>query len=91
MRMLSEEDLKLVMRFIYVPLVRKVLVQDMERIKNAGLKFHEPYLELFEKTLNKVGMDIRDIRKAMSKSGISVYDQGKVNDQCKYLVVIARR
>jgi hypothetical protein len=85
--MLSSEDLELVMRFIYVPMVRKVLVRDMERIESAEFKFHEPYFALMEKTLNKVGMDIRDIKKEMSKSGISVYHQGLVSEKCNYLVI----
>ncbi|KHF40697.1 hypothetical protein [Halalkalibacter okhensis] len=85
--MLRGNDLDLVLSFIYLPLTRKVLENNLGKVKNVGFKFEEPYLSLIEKTINKISMDIRDLKKEMRKTGITVYDQGKVNEKCSYLVV----
>jgi hypothetical protein len=85
--MLNGHDLDLVLRYIYLPLTRKVLENDLGKVKNAGFKFEEPYLSLIEKTINKISMDILDLKKEMRKTDITVYDQGKVTEKCNYLVV----
>ena len=58
----------------------------MKRIKNAGLKFSEPYLVLVERVLTKVGMDIRALKVEMGKKGIKVVNRGKVDQMCHYVV-----
>jgi hypothetical protein len=84
--MINKEERNLVMKFIHLTLLRKVLEHDMEKIKNADLKFKEPYLLLLEKTTNKVGIDLGKVKKDMFKQGISVYNLGQEDQVCKYLI-----
>ncbi|WP_332697112.1 hypothetical protein [Halalkalibacter lacteus] len=85
--MLNKEEERLIFDFIYLPLVRKILVQDLEKVKNSKVKFTEPYILFMEKVINKVGMDLGKVKKTLFKKGITVYDQGNVEQRCIYLIV----
>ncbi|MFC0470777.1 hypothetical protein ACFFHM_09805 [Halalkalibacter kiskunsagensis] len=85
--MLNKEEEELVFDFIYLPLVRRVLLQDIEKVKNSNVKFTEPYILFLEKIINNVGMDLGKVKKTMFKQGIIVYDQGIIEQRCNYLIV----
>ncbi|GAE36453.1 hypothetical protein [Halalkalibacter akibai] len=85
--MLNKEELKLVKHYIYLPLLRKVLEYDNQKIKETNLKFTAPYLLLIEKTINQVSLDLGKVKKEMLRKGITVYNQGKGDNVCKYLIV----
>lgn len=86
--MLDEEQENLVKKFIFLPLVRKVLELDKEKIKKAGFKFEETYLNIVERAITKVTSDLRDTKLAMKKIGMTVYDNGKDDTGTyRYLVV----
>ena len=84
--LITNEEIAIASRFIYLPMVRIVLEGDMKRIKMPGLKFSEPYLVLVERALTKVGMDIGALKVEMGKRGIKVVDMGKVDQMCHYVV-----
>ncbi|GAE36964.1 hypothetical protein [Halalkalibacter akibai] len=85
--LLEQEAEILVTKSIYLPLVRKVLERDMEKIKQADLKFHEPYLTIVERTIIRVGYDLGIVKRQLKNKRIFVYDQGIKEGRCTYLVV----
>lgn len=73
---MSEEESDLVYKFIYLPLVRKVLERDLTKIKQAGLKFNDPYITFIEKRIIQTGKEIGDIKWKMNARNIKVYEDG---------------
>lgn len=86
-----EEEQDLIYKFIYLPLVRKVLEQDLIKMKQAGLKFTDPYVEFMEKRIIQVGKEIGKVKWKMNARNIKVYGTGVEKDRVetlwKYLVV----
>lgn len=78
----DEEIRKLAHRFIFLPLARRVFEQDREKIEHAKLKIPSPYTELIDTAISQITDDLRDTRKEMRKTGLSVYEQ-----EDSYLIV----
>lgn len=73
-----EEDL--VHEYIMRAYLLDVLESDVETIKAAAFKLHDPYLHLVEEVLKKVRIDIRDMKAKIKELDIKVYDQKEVNE-----------
>lgn len=88
---MTEEEQDLIYKFIYLPLVRKVLEHDLAKIKRAGLKFNDPYITFMEKRIIQVGKELGNIKWKMSARKIKVYGNGvekdRVETMWKYLAV----
>lgn len=71
----DKEIQQLAQRFIFLPLARKVLEQDRLKIEHAKLKIPSLYTDLIDNAIKKVTEDLRDTRKEMRLTGLSVYEQ----------------
>lgn len=74
----QEEDL--IHEYILRAYLLELLENDIETIKSADFKLHEPYLHFVEEVLKKVRIDIRDMKEKMRELKIKVYDQKEVNE-----------
>lgn len=71
----DKEVQQLAHRFIFLPLARRVFEQDRLKIEQAKLKIPSLYTELIDNGISKITADLRDTRKKMRKTGLSVYEQ----------------
>jgi hypothetical protein len=85
--MFDKDDEHLANQFIYLPLVRKVLERDLHFLRDAKLKFNEPYIEFVEQVIIQIGKDLGRVKKEMFQRRLSVYNQGKVGELSVYLFV----
>ncbi|MFC7395559.1 hypothetical protein [Scopulibacillus cellulosilyticus] len=67
---LTDEEKRVICDFIFLPLARRVLENDLNVIKTSNLKFKSVYCSLIEKALQKLSCDLRDVRKAILKLNI---------------------
>ncbi|NEU31973.1 hypothetical protein GN156_14480 [bacterium LRH843] len=89
---MNEDDRELTFKFIYLPLVRKVMEQDLIKIRQAGLKFESPYMTLIENKILQISKEIGMIKREMMKRSLSVYEnrreiQSEATSVLKYLIV----
>jgi hypothetical protein len=73
-----EEDL--VHEYIMRVNLLSILEDDLEVIKQANFKLHEPYTHLVEEVLKKIRLDLRDMKSIMRELDIKVMDQQRVNE-----------
>ncbi|MFC0560125.1 hypothetical protein [Halalkalibacter alkalisediminis] len=86
--MWDKDEEELITKGIYLPLVRKVLERDVEKLKKAELKFIGPYLLLVERTIIKIGLELGKVKRQLSQKGIYIYNEGIKEGLCLYLIVI---
>ncbi|MET3507015.1 hypothetical protein [Halalkalibacter oceani] len=86
MPILQDEGIrKLAQRFIFLPLARRVFEQDRLKVEQANFKIPSLYTELIDNAISKITTDLRDLRKEMRRTGLSVYEQ-----EAGYLLVCKR-
>ncbi|MBP3950351.1 hypothetical protein [Bacillus suaedae] len=85
---IKTDEMKLARLFIYLPMARKVLEKDLTKVNAAGFKFSEPYTEMIEGCIERIGKEIYKVKRDMNKTGLKVYENGKESSGMftKYLV-----
>ncbi|MBP3951117.1 hypothetical protein [Bacillus suaedae] len=85
---IKPEELKLARLFIYLPMARKVMEKDLTKVNAAGFKFSEPYTEMIEGCIERIGKEIYKIKRDLNKIGLKVYAKDRVQGDLfvRYLV-----
>lgn len=84
--LVTEEDIKLIKSAIMLPLVLRAFERDKQLILSLA-KTPLPYEELFDTAIKKVIKVHSEVKRAMFKSGVKIYEQHKTaySIQAKYL------
>lgn len=73
---LTEAEERLIQAYVFLPLVRRVLEHDKKAIEAGAIKFKDPYIELIDMMLNRVSMDLRDIKSEFGRQKIKMITHG---------------
>lgn len=85
MRYLTDEELNLASRFLFLSMALIVIKQDIEQIKNGTFKIKKPYLELLEKMNSTAILERRQLRKEMKDKSMQVVLLNKNDSFSSYL------
>ena len=69
---ITKEEKDLIYSYILLPIVRRVLENDMKAIEASRIKFKEPYIRLIEDALKKLSHDLREVKSEMWKLQIKM-------------------
>ena len=69
---ITEEQDKMIFDYIYCTYLINVLEKDLQLIPTIGFKLHEPYINLVEKTIRKLRVELKQLRIEMKKHEMKV-------------------
>ncbi|GAB4073931.1 hypothetical protein GCM10028778_14340 [Barrientosiimonas marina] len=85
MRYLSDEELQLASRFLFLSMAMVVIQQDKQHIQKGTFKIKEPYLNLLEKMTAEATDERRELRRRMRDKNIDVVTLAKNDSFSSYL------
>jgi len=91
MRYLSEEELAIATRFLFISMAITVLEQDMKHVQDGPFKIKEPYLELLEQMLAAAKTERKQLRKSMQDQKIRISPLNRNESFTSYLFIAGRR
>lgn len=91
MRYLSEEELAIATRFLFISMAITVLEQDMKHMQDGPFKIKEPYLELLEQMLAAAKTERKQLRKSMQDQKIRISPLNRNESFTSYLFIAGRR
>ncbi|MFD2042731.1 hypothetical protein ACFSTA_00245 [Ornithinibacillus salinisoli] len=91
MRYLSDEDIQLASRFLFLSMTLVVIKQDIDRIQRGNFKIKESYVELLEKMASEAINERRQLRKAMTAKNLQVTLLNKNDSFSSYLFLCQGR
>ncbi|MFS0671956.1 hypothetical protein [Ornithinibacillus sp. 179-J 7C1 HS] len=85
MRYLTDEELKVASRFLFLSMAIVVIQQDIQHIQKGAFKIKEPYLQLLEKMNANALAERRQLRKKMEDKKLKVMLINKNDSFSSYL------
>ncbi|EGL81456.1 hypothetical protein CathTA2_0016, partial [Caldalkalibacillus thermarum TA2.A1] len=74
---MGEESLSIAHKYISLEWARKTLEHDLKQVQKAGLKYPALFEEAAVRVLDKLSIQMRDIKKEMQEKGIKVVYKGR--------------
>ncbi|HLR52640.1 MAG TPA: hypothetical protein VK072_07190 [Candidatus Avamphibacillus sp.] len=87
MRYLTESELNVASRFLFLSMAITVIKQDIEHIQNGAFKIKEPYLNLLNQMISEATVERRQLRKIMQDEQIQVVSLNKNDTFSSYLFI----
>ncbi|UJL47591.1 hypothetical protein KFZ58_06915 [Virgibacillus sp. NKC19-16] len=72
MRYLTDEELRVASRFLFLSMAITVIKQDIEHVQKGAFKIKEPYVELLENMASEATNERRELQKIMKNKNIKV-------------------
>lgn len=91
MRYLTEEELQIATRFLFLSMAIVVFEQDIKHVQNGAFKIKDPYLDLLDHMISEATNERRHLRKIMKDQKIQVVSLGKNDTFSSYLFVCQGR
>ena len=91
MRYLSDEELELGTRFLFLSMAIVVIRQDMDHIQCGAFKIKEPYMKLLTKMEEKATNERRELRVAMKQKRMQVITLNKNDSFSSFLFICQNR
>lgn len=91
MRYLTEIELNVASRFLFLSMAMVVIEQDIKHIQNGAFKIKEPYLNLLNQMVSEATNERRQLRKMMKDKNIQVVPLNKNDTFSSYLFVCQGR
>ncbi|MCM3399252.1 MULTISPECIES: hypothetical protein [Oceanobacillus] len=91
MRYLSDEELELGTRFLFLSMAIVVIRQDMDHIQRGAFKIKEPYMKLLTKMEEKATNERRELRAAMKQKRMQVITLNKNDSFSSFLFICQNR
>lgn len=88
---MDQESLSIVHRYISIEWARKALEHDMKRIQHAGLKYPALFEGAAVKLLDRLSLQMRDIKQLMRQKDIKVVYRGMNKDSVEYEIYVGKR
>lgn len=77
----TEEDLKIVKRYLELPFLLDVLELDKKKMRESNLKMSRVYIIKLEELQDQVTTEIYSVKQEMRNKGIKIIEQTKLNDR----------
>ncbi|MGY0692832.1 hypothetical protein ACW2QC_08585 [Virgibacillus sp. FSP13] len=87
MRYLSDQELEVASRFLFLSMAIIVIQQDVQHIQIGAFKIKEPYLKLLEKMTTEATNERRKLRNEMTKKNITIVTLNHNDSFSSYLFV----
>ncbi|GGA73714.1 hypothetical protein [Ornithinibacillus halotolerans] len=87
MRYLTDEELTITSRFLFLSMAIVVIQQDIQHIQKGAFKIKEPYLQLLEKMNANALAERRQLRIEMKKRKLKVMLMNKNDSFSSYLFI----
>ncbi|MBP2076628.1 hypothetical protein [Oceanobacillus polygoni] len=91
MRYLSDEELELGTRFLFLSMAMVVIRQDMDHIQSGAFKIKETYMKLLTKMEEKAADERRALRIAMKQKRMQVITLNKNDSFSSFLFICQSR
>lgn len=91
MRYLTEMELKIASRFLFLSMAIVVIEQDVKHVQNGAFKIKDPYINLLNQMISEATNERRKLRKMMEDKKIQVVSLGKNDTFSSYLFVCQGR
>ncbi|RLL45033.1 hypothetical protein D8M04_09170 [Oceanobacillus piezotolerans] len=85
MRYLTEEELHIASRFLFLSMAIVVIKQDVAHIQNGAFKIKDPYIELLQRMESNALNERRKLRKTMEDKKLKVVQLNKNDSFSSYL------
>lgn len=77
MTRIPDEDRDIIEKAIYLPMLLTILNKDLVIINNSPFKLKQPYLNLIEKTMKAVQIELTQVKRYMNKNNLKVYEKNR--------------
>ncbi|MDV2683787.1 hypothetical protein RYX56_05620 [Alkalihalophilus lindianensis] len=88
----TKDEYELILKYIYLPMTRRVIEKDLEKMEASKFKFSDIYLDFFKSKIDWIGKDIGELKREAKRKGIAVHELGVDSSSsvkyCNYLVVV---
>lgn len=91
MRYLSDKELQIATRFLFLSMAIVVIKQDIQHVENGAFKIKEPYIGLLEKMAAEAAKERRQLRKIMTTKKIKVLTLNKNDSFSSFLFLCEGR
>lgn len=91
LRYLTDEELEVTSRFLFLSMAMVVIRQDIEHIQNGSFKIKEPYLKLIETMISEASVERRKIKMIMSQKSMQVVMLNKNDSFSSFLFLCQGR
>ncbi|WP_053220404.1 hypothetical protein [Virgibacillus senegalensis] len=91
MRYLSEEQLSVASRFLFLSMAIVVIQKDLQNIQTGSFKIKEPFTDLLEKMEQEAVAERRQLRSRMAKEKLQVVSLNKNDSFSSFLFICQGR
>lgn len=91
LRYLTDEELEVTSRFLFLSMAMVVIRQDIEHIQNGSFKIKEPYLKLIETMISEASVERRKIKMIMNQKSMQVVMLNKNDSFSSFLFLCQGR
>lgn len=91
MRYLSEQEMDIATRFLFLSMAVTVMEQDIRYVENGRFKIKEPYIEVLEMLIARAKAERKSLRKTMQDRKIRISTLNKNDSFTSYLFIAGRK
>ena len=91
LRYLTDEELEVTSRFLFLSMAMVVIRQDIEHIQNGSFKIKEPYLNLIETMVSEASVERKKIKMIMNQKSMQVVMLNKNDSFSSFLFLCQGR
>lgn len=91
MSYLTESELSIASRFLFLSMAMVVIEQDIEHIQHGAFKIKEPYLDVLNKMISEATDERKQLRKIIKDKKMQIVPLGKKDAFSSYLFVCQGR
>lgn len=91
MRYLSEQEMDIATRFLFLSMAVTVMEQDIRFVENGRFKIKEPYIEVLEMLIARAKAERKSLRKTMQDRKIRISTLNKNDSFTSYLFIAGRK
>lgn len=91
MSYLTESELSIASRFLFLSMAMVVIEQDIEHIQHGAFKIKEPYLDVLNKMISEATDERKQLRKIIKDKKMQIVSLGKKDAFSSYLFVCQGR
>lgn len=74
MTRIPEEDRDMIEKAIYLPMVLTILNKDLVVFDQSAFKLKQPYVNLIERTMKTIQMELSQVKQYMKKNKLKVFE-----------------
>ncbi|MGJ9459349.1 hypothetical protein [Oceanobacillus sp. CF4.6] len=91
MRYLTDKDLELASRFLFLSMAMVVIRQDRNYVQNGAFKIKEPYIKLLEKMETEASIERRKLKMVMRQKNMQIVTLNKNDSFSSFLFLCQGR